>query len=187
MSGIFGGDEGSVSFQQSPLQQAIQALVMPKVQQSFDQGYAWDTPSSPQNFYDIPSTNQMMPQQGWMNNLDSGVKKGLWEPWEQGANQLGERFGNAGMGGSARGGMSGSAAAGFGKYYQDAAKDVGMQAWNMVQPAQQAGWGAELGRGRELAQERLTSQQYPWQMAPGLLGGSAAYPIVRQGTQGLFK
>jgi len=111
-----------------------------------------------QGFTDI------MPNRGWMQNLDPGVMAGIREPYEEGAKMLAERFGAAGMGGSARGGMSGNAAAGFGKYYENAAQGIGQQAWNMTSPG----------------------LRYPYDAALGLAGGTYPNPVVNQGGGGML-
>ena len=96
-------------------------------------------PSAPQ----MPSMQQMvgnplMPTGDWFSSLDPSIKQGVWAPWNEAADMLSERMGGQGQLGSARGGMTGAAGAGLGELYSRAGQNVGLQAWNMMQPGLQA-------------------------------------------------
>lgn len=82
--------------------------------------------------------NAPQPTAGWYDSLSPQVMQGLWEPYNEGGRQLMEVMGGAGRLGSESGGISGNAAAGLGQFYQDASKDVGLQAWQMASPGM---WG----------------------------------------------
>jgi hypothetical protein len=101
---------------------------------------------APPSIYDVPGGQNLMPTQGWYDNISQEVKQGLWEPWNDAANQLQMNMNVQGQLGSPRGGYSGAAGTGLGKLYADAGQQVGMQAWNMMQPGNQALWQANLGR-----------------------------------------
>lgn len=151
----------------------------------------WDVGS-----YNVPQTPWMNPQQamptsGWFNNMSPQVKAGLWEPYEQGADLLTERMGAGGQAGSAMGGMSGAYGDAMGRYYGDAQNKVGMQAWQMQQPALQAamlgnnannmaGWGAMLGQNKDIWSQQLQQQMFPWQAMMGMTGGGGlnSQPVV---------
>lgn len=145
-------------------------------------GQLWDTGT-----YNIPQTPQMdptqaMPFQGWMP--PPNVMAGLWEPYQQGADLLTERMGAGGQMGSAGGGMSGAYGNAMGKYYADASNKVGLQGWQMMQPALQAsmignnanqmqGWQAGLGRNRDIWSSNMQQQRFPWDAMMGMMGGGS--------------
>ena len=139
----------------------------------------WNIP----NAYNIPQA--VAPTSGWFNSLSPEVMQGLWEPYEQGASQLAERMGAAGMSGSARGGYSGTAGDAFGRYYSDASKNIGTQAWNMTSPGMMANWGAQLGQGQEMWNAQLNQNMAPWNMLQGIWGASLPNTVVDPGSQGL--
>ena len=157
----------------------------------------WDIPS-----YNIPSPYNLpqapQPTAGWFKSISPNVMQGLWEPYDFAASQLGERMGASGSIGSARGGYSGTAADAFGRFYSDAGKDIGMNAWNMMLPGMQnqwqaeltrnmGMWGEQLGLNKYMAQQQLQQNQYPWNLAPTLWGASMPSTVVNQGQQGLFE
>lgn len=164
---------------------------------------------SPIPQYQVPSTQSIMPTSDWWGGLAPQVKQGLWAPYNEGAQQMLEQMGGGGMLGSPSGGMSGAAGAAMGRYYQDAAKDVGLQAWQMTAPGAFAGWQADLQRGmlgdqrqyglglqdyqttmqnagmmdslnQQAWQQEIAARQMPWGIVPGLLGGSYSQPVVSQ-------
>jgi hypothetical protein len=101
--------------------------------------------------YNVPSTSGIMPTKDWFGSLAPEVKQGVWAPYEDAANQLGERMGSQGMLGNARGGYSGAAGSAFGEFYSDAGKDYGTQLWNMSAPGAMAGWQGQLGQNQYMA------------------------------------
>jgi hypothetical protein len=102
---------------------------------------------APPSVYDVPSGAGLMPTSQWYNNIAPEVRQGLWEPWNDAANQMQSVMGIQGQLGSPRSGIrSGAAQTALGELYSDAGQKVGMQAWNMMQPGQQALWQANLGR-----------------------------------------
>jgi hypothetical protein len=82
-------------------------------------------------------------------------------------------MGASGMAGSARGGWSGAASAGLGKFWEQAGRDVGLSAWNMINPNQMAQYQAQL-----------TAQQMPWAAFPSMFGSAMPTPYIKQGTSG---
>ena len=96
--------------------------------------------------YDIPDITSMMPTGDWFTSLSPEVMAGIWSPYEEGSRQLQEQLNAIGGLGNQVAGVSGQGAAGLGKYWADATNDVGLQAWNMISPALQTGWNAELTR-----------------------------------------
>ena len=147
--------------------------------------------------YNVPQTptinpQQAMPYSGWTPSPQ--VMAGLWEPYQQGANLLTERMAAGGQAGSAMGGFSNAYGDAMGRYYQDASKNIGLQAWQMTQPALMAGmmgnnannmaqWNAMLGQGRDIWGAQLQEQMYPWQIMGNLMGGGSlqSQPVVNPG------
>jgi len=156
--------------------------------------------------YNIP--NAVGPTTDWWNSVDPNIKAGAWAPYEQGASALGEKLGSMGQLGSARGGVSGNAAAGFGDYYAQAANQYGLGLWNMSQPGLMADYNAQLqrgitGYGNQLTEQgmnyqnqmnqinqnynnQMTAWQLPWQMATNYnsLMPSGTYHADSGGTMG---
>lgn len=146
---------------------------------------------APPSLYDVPSGQNLMPTQGWYDNISQEVKQGLWEPWNDAANQLQMNMGVQGQLGSPRGGYSGAAGTGLGQLYADAGQQVGMQAWNMTQPGNQAMWQANLGRNvagynanmgqyQQNYNTELEAWRYPFQTLPNVAMGNQATGLVSQ-------
>lgn len=146
---------------------------------------------APPSPYDIPSGQNLMPTQGWYDNISSEVKQGLWEPWNDAANQLQMNMGQQGQLGSPRGGYSGAAGTALGQMYADAGKNVGMQAWNMTQPGNQAMWQANLGRNQAGYQADMGQYQQnynteleawrkPFDIIPNIAMGTQPTGLVNQ-------
>ena len=135
------------------------------------EGYPlWDVPGMP----DVPPP--VMPSAGWFNSIAPEVKQGLWEPYREAGQQLGETFGSRGQQGSQRGGPSGTYGAAMGSFAADASKNVGLQAWQMTAPQMmdyrnQQYEGAMRERG-----DYLQAQQAPWTLFPSYLGGVGSLP-----------
>lgn len=131
------------------------------------------------------SNQYLMPSQGWYQNLSPEVMSGVWEPYNEGARQMLEV-----MGGNPRAGYSGATGAALGKYYENAATDIGRQAWEMTQPAYQAqytnllqerssDYQQELARRNADYQAAMRAWEMPFS-ALGLMGGTYSTPIVTQ-------
>ena len=135
------------------------------------EGYPlWDVPAMP----DVPPP--VMPSAGWFQGIAPEVRQGLWEPYQEAGQQLGETFGSRGQQGSARGGYSGAYGSAMGSFAADAAKDVGLQAWQMTAP-QMMDYRNQLYEGamRERG-DYLQAQQAPWTLFPSYLGGVGQLP-----------
>jgi hypothetical protein len=109
--------------------------------------------------YQIPSTESMMPTKSWWDSLSPDVMAGVWAPYQQASQGMLEQLGGMGQLGSARGGATGAAGAALGQFGADAANKVGLQAWQMSQPAAQMGWQAQLGQNQQGYQNQLTESQ----------------------------
>jgi hypothetical protein len=70
----------------------------------------------------------------WWDSIASPVMAGLNAPWNDARNQMFESLGQAGSLGSAGAGMSGAAGAALGEFESNRANQMGLQAWNMMQP-----------------------------------------------------
>ena len=114
---------------------------------------------APPSIYDIPSGEGLQPTSGWYNSIAPEVRQGMWEPWNDASNQMMANMSGIGQLGSPGAGMSGAALNAQGSLYADAGQQVGMQAWNMMQPGQQAMWQANLGRNTD----QYNTSLIPWQ------------------------
>ena len=146
--------------------------------------------------YNIPSPDMAMPTQNWWNSLSPQVMSGLEAPWLSARDKLVEDFSARGMVGSPRGGYSGAAGAAMGELAGNAAQNIGMQAWQMSQPAMQrtwdevlardkAGYNLEVGRmtddyetSREMWRQNIAANRMPFEMMPGMLGGTYGEPVI---------
>ncbi len=99
-----------------------------------------DSPMAPS--YNVVNPEIMMPTQQWWESMSPNVKQGLWAPYQEAGKGLMETLGTRGQSGSARGGYSGAAGVAMGELASRGAKDVGMQAWQMSQPAMSQYWNA---------------------------------------------
>jgi hypothetical protein len=115
----------------------------------------------------------------------------MWEPWNEAANQMQMNMGMQGQLGSPRGRYSGAAQTALGQLYADAGQQVGMQAWNMIQPGEQAMYNAELARNmtayqsslipwQQNYQRQVEAWQYPFGITPGMVTGNYPSGIVTQ-------
>jgi len=176
------GGGGSVKYSMSPEQRKALHIVMPFFKDMFKGG---------EQPWDIPSTQSMMPQQGWYEGLDSNIKQGIMEPYKDASQQLTESLGYSA--GSARGGASGTLGASQGEFWADAGTQMGQQAWNMVNPAQQMGWQAELGRNQFLPQSAMNiiggGQMFPQPVVsqPDTKGSSLMQTAGTLGAAGIMK
>ena len=93
------------------------------------------------------------------------VSPALWNPYQEAESQLMDVLQSRGQLGAPGAGLSGAASAGLGKFYEQAARDIGLQSYQMAMPL----WQAQLQR-----------EQMPWQMLPGLLGGTYSTGIAQQ-------
>jgi hypothetical protein len=171
------GSSGTkTTYTQSPEQQEMYRTILPLIQGLSQAGQAqlgqanFGAPSAPTmpsmtgvlsgvQPYQIPSTESMMPTQSWWNSLSPEVMAGVWAPYQQASQSMLEQLGGMGQAGSARGGATGAAGAALGQFGADAANKVGLQTWQMSQPAMQAGWQAQLGQNQQGYQNQLTEAQ----------------------------
>jgi len=177
------GGGGSTGYIQSPQQQQLFQMAQPLIQKAMDYGMGgigqggglWPTPG-----YNIPSTESMMPSAATMGNISPSIWEGIMNPYKQAEQQLMETLGAGGGLGSARGGFSGQGAAGLGKFWAEAAPTMGTQAWNMISPALQQGWGAGFQREQALWGEQMQQHKYPWQAGPSMLSMGMPTPYTQQ-------
>ena len=137
------------------------------------------------NTTDYLNPQALSPQGNWMGSLDPNIQAGLWEPYNQGAQQLINTMG--GGAGSASAGFSGAAGGALSDFYGDASKNVGMTAWNMMQPYNQAQYGIgsqQLGIDQNLMNYGVAQSQAPLGFATSMLGGTYPTPVIQQGAPG---
>jgi hypothetical protein len=87
---------------------------------------------------------------------------GLNAPWNDARNQMFESLGQAGSLGSAGAGMSGAAGAALGEFESNRANQMGLQAWNMMQPGLMNQWQGQLGANQYLTgmENAMAQQEY---------------------------
>jgi hypothetical protein len=138
--------------------------------------------------YEVPQAplvdynpGQYAPSAGWFSGLDPSITQGMWEPYNQGANQLAEQLSSFGGLGSARGGVSGMGAAGLGKFWENASQNVGMNAWNMMGPTREA-QAAQTSAAQNAAMQQWLQQILATQSAygpvAGIVGGAMPTPAL---------
>lgn len=150
-----------------------------------NQSFGWNVPQR-----QVESATSMMPGQNWWSGLDAGVKQGIMQPFETGADTLAEQLNKYGQLGNARGGTSGIGATGLSNYWAEAMPKASLTGWSMTQPAlQQAwqarnqqgllGWQAQLDANKTaaLAQRDLTEKS-AWTDYQNLMNQAQAGPLA---------
>jgi hypothetical protein len=171
-----GGKGGSTKteYAQSPEQQAVYNALMPTISRIGSAGASgsplWKIPQTPSaptapqytspspQGYNVPDA--VAPTQNWWDSIASPVMAGLNAPWNDARNQMFESLGQAGSLGSAGAGMSGAAGAALGEFESNRANQMGLQAWNMMQPGLMNQWQGQLG-----ANQYLTGMQNAAELA----------------------
>jgi hypothetical protein len=202
----FGGGGGSdVEYTQSPEQQQLMKAYLPMAQgmgQYGEQRYfgGADQMGAPsmagvltgQQMYDIPDPSMAMPTQNWWNSISPEVKAGLYAPYEEAGQGMLEMMGSRGQTGSAGSGYTGAAGAAMGELAGEAAKNVGLSAWQMTSPMAMNAWNASLNRNISAygagQQERLGDYQTemqvwnrPYESMMGMTGMSMPQAYTQQG------
>ena len=178
MGDLFG--QSSVSYAQSPQQSQVWQYIQPllaKMSQAGTSGYGgnmWQIPMPPS------APQAILPNTGWFNNLAPEVKTSLSEPMNYALDVLGERMGQAGSSGSARGGYSGAYGVAAGKLASEFAENMGNQAWQMTYPQLQNQQTQDWNMAQSLWQNRLQQNAYPYSALTGMTGGTYANPVVSQ-------
>ena len=184
-----GGGGTDIEYTQSPEQRQMYRMINPVINKIATSalGYNPQTvkgvggkggkgggalPPNPVNepLYNLPNPELMMPTGAWWDSLSPNVMEGLWSPVNEGARQMMETMGMSGQLGSGRGGFSGAGGTALGKFYEDAAQNVGLQAWQMTGPQMQHAWDAIVQR-----------EMLPYAILPGLVGGTYSNPVVGGG------
>lgn len=167
-----GGSGPSMDFKQSGLQKFLEQWARP----------FWENMSSGNmpDMWEVPDISQMMPGEGWWEGLDSDIKAGIREPYEDASKQMLEVMGAKGQTGSSASPYSGSSATATGSFWADASKGMANQGWGMVSPALQQGWQAQLGQN----QAQYAQDMMPYGMLPGATQMAMPYPVVNPGTPG---
>lgn len=111
----------------------------------------------------VPSVSGLLPTKDWWSNLEPGVKSGIMQPFETGADTLAEQMNRYGQLGSARGGASGSAGASLGNYWAQAMPKAALTGWSMTEPGLEKAWQAQLGANQLGWQAQLGANQLGWQ------------------------
>jgi hypothetical protein len=157
-----GGSQTRTEYAQSPEQRQVFNALMPTIRRigSAGGGSLWDIPTAPMaptarqytsptpQGYNVPDA--VAPTQNWWDSIASPVMAGLNAPWNDARNQMFESLGQAGSLGSAGAGMSGAAGAALGEFESNRANQMGLQAWNMMQPGLMNQWQGQLGANQYL-------------------------------------
>lgn len=130
----------------------------------------WDVPEMPT----VPGP--VMPSSQWYQGIAPEVRAGVWAPYQEAAQQLGETFGSRGQMGSPRAGPSGAYGAAMGSFAADAARDVGMQTWQMTYPQMQQYRDELYASALQQRGEVMQAQQAPYTMMPGYIGSMGGLP-----------
>lgn len=155
-----GGGSSKVEYTQSPEQQQLYQALMPLIQgmsnygqqRYFGEGVQqMGAPSmggvlTGQQMYDIPDPSSAMPTADWWGSLSPNVKAGLYAPYEEAGQGLMQMMNRGGQIGSPTAGYSGAAGVAMGQLAGDAAKNVGLNAWQMTSPMAMNAWNADLTR-----------------------------------------
>ena len=189
LGGLMGG-KGSggsnIDYAQSPEQRAVFQAAMPNLQRLFQGG----------NIYDIPGIEGITPGANWYQDLSPEIKSGIQSPYIDASRQLTESLG--GSAGSARAGSTGALIGRQSDFWADAGTQMGTQAWNMVAPAQNAMWQAQLQQNMMPFTGALgaiqstygqpvvspdTGFNWPAALGGGLTGGYGGYQLGQQWPQ----
>lgn len=147
--------------------------------------------------YDLPPS--MMPGGATQGQIAAGIR----QPFETEMKQSFENLAAVGMGGSARGGVSGAGGAAMAERAAQLMPQMSYLTEQLYQPYKMAEygagvgqardiWGAELGRGRDIYgaelgrakdvwSQELMAKQFPYSVIPGMAGASMPSPVVSQG------
>lgn len=178
------GGGGDVKYRQSPQQEQVFDAIYPMIRgmgKAAQGGQPlWTTPSAPQVGQ---APGSMIPNAGWYDNMDSGIKAGIWEPFQDASNQMLAGMNRGGQMGTPSGGYSPAAGAAMGEFYSNAAPKVASQAWDMFGPQRQYDmWAAGANQQAQMAQwgAQNDAMSFPYRAMPGMLGGTYPEPIVSQ-------
>jgi len=165
-----GGGGTKTEYVQSPEQREMYQKFMPMMEQMTDRAMKG------QPIYDVPEmpdSEMYSPTKDWWQNVSPEIKQGLWQPYQDSANQLSEQFGGQGMMGSPLTGTTGAFGNALGQQVASrAGAQMPMQAWQM---------GAEA-RALPLQhrQDMISANRMPWEVIPGMMGGTYSTPVVNQ-------
>ena len=139
----------------------------------YDIPTGYDIPGRTIGGYGITDPTGAMPTADWWGSLSPNVKAGLYAPYVEAGQGLLEAMGSKGQLGSPTGGYSGSTGVALGELAGQAAKNVGLNAWQMTSPALMATlgasnvrnrdiWSAQTGAGRDIWQADLARSMGMW-------------------------
>jgi hypothetical protein len=141
----------------SPPAAKLLNLLGPQMSQLGTGGPLWDVPLA------------VGPTADWYGNLSPDVMQGVWAPYQDASKQFMEQLGAGGLATSQRGGISGAGAAGLGKFWEQAGRNVGQQAWGMTAPGLMAKYEADIN-----------AMQYPWMARQQLFSQAMPTPKIDQ-------
>ena len=142
-----------------------------------------------------------VPTGDWYSSIAPEVMQGLEAPYDRARSQMFEQLGSMGQMGSP-GALSGAAGAALGKFEAGKADQLGLQAWNMMQPGLESyrqdigrenlydvgGLNQQIGQDYRMAQNVWNQQsqmsQFPYTSLPGMMGGTYPNPVIDQNAGG---
>jgi hypothetical protein len=100
--------------------------------------------------YDLANPSMAMPTADWWGSLAPQVKAGLYAPYVEAGQGLMQSLSRGGQLGSPTAGYSGATGVAMGRLAGEAAKNVGLNAWQMTSPAAMSAYQAENQRNQNM-------------------------------------
>ena len=191
-----GSSTSTTSYVQSPEERELMRKLMPIVDWIFPPGQkgrpreaiysvpslSWEVPAAPQV--------SMAPSSAEFQAYESQIAPSLWGSYRTNVEEpLISRFASTGSLGSPSGGVSGAAMNALALSREQAQKDISNQIMAPFVQQQTVNAGLQGTRFKEASQaasqqallpwqEAITMRQYPFQIMPGMLGGTMPQPVT---------
>jgi len=155
--------------------------------------------------YNLPDASTLMPTRSFFESIDPSVMEGMNMMYDDSRNQMFETLGASGLGGSARGGFSGTAGAALGEFQANKARNMMTDLFNMSLPGMAQGYQSEVDTQNFQRQLNLTdlmnqnaqrenifnmqaqSMRYPYDAALSVMGATLPNPVVNPGSPGMLQ
>ena len=212
-----GGQDPSIDYAWSPQQQALFNMFAPSLSGIADAGASggmgYDIPdpyklksmSGALQGYNLPDASTLMPTRSFFESIDPSVMEGMNMMYDDSRNQMFETLGASGLGGSARGGFSGTAGAALGEFQANKARNMMTDLFNMSLPGMAQGYQSEVDTqnfqrqlnlidlmNQNAQRENIFNMQaqamrYPYDAALSVMGATLPNPVVIPGSPGLLE
>lgn len=195
-----GGGGSSTSYVQSPEARKLMKKLLPIMDTVYPGGKAatnlYDIPELKYNLpnQEIADVNDYIPQGDIYENVYNKIAPSLWSSYEQNVqNPLVTKFAKSGTLGAPTAGVGGAAMTVLNDSRQKAGNDISSQAYQMAQAPLTQAMQAENAMNQskyamqssvakaqaELPwQAQIQESQYPYQILPGMLGGTMPQPVT---------